>query len=326
MSDEKNSRTRRTVLQLAGVAIAGGSLAGCLDDSTSNNAAASPTDDSDGNSTDASNGADAADGDAAEDSSDGESAEAAQGIAIDPGTTTEFDGQTAGWTGIAPSSIEGAVNPTLVLEEGEMYEMGWTIGDGSRHNIEIHNDNDEIVDDLATEGVAEPRDQWLEFEASSEMTTYTCQFHTTTMVGEIVVVDSDGTVVESDTATDDDTEETTDTAGEQIELEPGADIRFSGQTAHWEGLAPSALEGVENPTLVLQEGERYSIGWTEGDGAAHNLQIRNDSDEVVDDLTTGDPVTDPGEQQLLEFTARSEMTTYACHPHEITMIGSIQVE
>ena len=320
MSDERSSRTRRTVLRLAGVTIAGGSLAGCLDDSPStDDGEDDPTSDEslepDDNSSDASGG-DAADG----------TDTTIQGIEIEPGTAIELDGQVPGWTGIAPSSIDGTTNPTLVLQEGEPYELGWTIGDGAYHNIEIRNADGEVVNDLATERAVEPDHQRLAFTASSEMTTYTCQFHTTTMAGEIVVVDPNGTVVESDTATDDETDDTTDTAEESIELEPGADIRFSGQTAHWEGLAPSALEGVENPTLVLQEGEQYSIGWTEGDGMLHNLQIRTDSGEVVDDLTTGDPVTDPGERQPLEFTASSEMAQYACHPHEITMVGTIRVE
>jgi len=307
-------------LQLAGATIASGSLAGCLDDSPS-------TDDNEDDPTN--NESPPSDNDNSPDASDGDAADAAgdtiQGIEIDPGTTIEFDGQTTGWTGIAPSSIEGAVNPTLVLEEGEMYEMGWTIGDGSRHNIEIHNDNDEIVDDLATEGVAEPRDQWLEFEASSEMTTYSCKFHETTMEGEIVVVDSDGTVVESDTTTDEETDDPTDTVGKAVELEPGADIRFSGQTVSWEGLSPAALEGAENPTLILQEGGRYSIGWTEGDGATHNMEIRNDSDEIVNELETP-MVAEPGKDQILEFSASSEMTQYRCEPHQITMFGTIQVE
>ncbi|MFA9416224.1 plastocyanin [Natrinema sp. HArc-T2] len=317
MSEKDTFRTRRTVLQLAGVAVASGSLAGCLDDSTGDDDA-DPTNagtiESDDNSTDDSEGSDADDTD-----------NTVQGIEIEPGTAIEFDGQTAGWEGIAPSSIEGALNPTLVLTEGETYEMGWTIGDGAQHNIAIRNDNGAVVDDLATEGVVEPRDQWLEFEASSEMTTYVCKFHETTMVGEIVIVDSDGTVVESDTTTDDEPDETVDTYGKTVELEPGADIRFSGQTVSWEGLSPAALEGVENPTLVLQEGEDYSIGWTDGDGAMHNLQIRNDSDEIVNGLETP-MVTEPDKDQILEFTASPEMTQYACHPHETTMIGSIRVE
>src|SRR6056297_1401736 len=91
------------------------------------------------------------------------------GIEIEPGTAIEFDGQTSGWEGLAPSAIEGEVNPTLVLQEGETYEIGWTVGDGAQHNIEIRKESDEVVDGLQTEVVTEPEDQWLEFEASPEM-------------------------------------------------------------------------------------------------------------------------------------------------------------
>jgi hypothetical protein len=111
---------------------------------------------------------------------------------IEPGTQIEFDGQTSGWLGIAPDSIADAENPTLVLQEGETYEIGWTTGDGARHNIEIRDENDEVIDDLQTEIVTEPEDQWLEFEASSEMVTYICQVHPTTMIGDIQVESGDG--------------------------------------------------------------------------------------------------------------------------------------
>ncbi|MFC3959326.1 PKD domain-containing protein [Halovivax cerinus] len=107
-------------------------------------------------------------------------------IEIEPGTQIELDGITAGWEGLAPSAIEGSTNPTLSLVEGETYEIGWTQGDGANHNIAIHDDNEEVVDDLATEIVSDPGDgQWLEFEVGSEMTTYICEVHPTTMIGDI---------------------------------------------------------------------------------------------------------------------------------------------
>ncbi|OAQ52876.1 PKD domain-containing protein [Natrinema mahii] len=110
------------------------------------------------------------------------------GIEIDPDTQIELDGQTPGWVGIAPDAIADEENPTLILQEGETYEIGWTTGDGAEHNIAIYDENDEVVDDLVTERVTEPGDgQWLEFEASSEMVTYICEVHPTTMVADIQV-------------------------------------------------------------------------------------------------------------------------------------------
>lgn len=111
--------------------------------------------------------------------------------------------------------------------------------------------------------------------------------------------------------------------GDGFEIEPGTEIDFSGQTSEWEGLAPSSIEGESNPTLILQEGEDYTIGWSEGDGANHNLEIRDDSGEVIDELTTGDPVAEP-EDAFFDFTASSDMAVYRCQPHP-QMEGEIQM-
>ncbi|GAB3670350.1 plastocyanin/azurin family copper-binding protein [Halopiger thermotolerans] len=112
---------------------------------------------------------------------------------------------------------------------------------------------------------------------------------------------------------------------EGIEISPDQDIRFEGVTSGWVGLQPSAIEGEENPTLILEAGENYSIGWTEGDGAAHNLQLRNDDGEVVQDYTTGDPVSDPGNDEIFEFQAQDVITLYRCEPHP-QMQGEIQIQ
>lgn len=113
--------------------------------------------------------------------------------------------------------------------------------------------------------------------------------------------------------------------GGSVDIDPGTDIRFSAQTSHWEGLAPSSVDGAENPTLVLQAGADYTIGWTEGDGGNHNIEIRGGNDEVVGDLST-DVVSQPGADQILEITASGEMAAYVCDPHETTMRGTLQIE
>lgn len=116
-----------------------------------------------------------------------------------------------------------------------------------------------------------------------------------------------------------------DADGGGVEIDPGTDIEFGAQTTHWEGLAPSSIDGTENPTLVLHEGEDYTIGWTEGDGGGHNIEIRDENDGVVDDLST-EVVSEPDEDQILEITASSEMAQYVCDPHENTMRGDLQLE
>jgi len=108
---------------------------------------------------------------------------------IEPGTAIEFDGQTGGWVGISPTEIEGETNPTLDLVEGEMYEIGWTTGDGAPHNIAIHDEDDSVVDGLSTPITNDPGDdQWLSFEASSEMAHYVCEVHPGSMIGDINIV------------------------------------------------------------------------------------------------------------------------------------------
>lgn len=110
-----------------------------------------------------------------------------------------------------------------------------------------------------------------------------------------------------------------------FEIDPGTEIELDGQTAGWEGVAPSDIEGEQNPTLILQEGEEYTIGWNEGDGAEHNIEIRDDGGDVVDDLET-EEVTEGGDDQFLTFDASSEMANYVCDPHETTMNGDIVVQ
>lgn len=110
----------------------------------------------------------------------------------------------------------------------------------------------------------------------------------------------------------------------EVEVDPGQ-IEFEAATNAWVGLAPDSISEEENPTLVLQEGEEYEIGWTEGDDANHNIEIRDSNDEVIDEFET-DEVADPGDDQWLTFDANSDMATYVCDPHEDMMVGDITVE
>ena len=120
-----------------------------------------------------------------------------------------FDGLTPGWEGLAPSSIEGATNPTVELEAGEEYTFGWINGDGQPHNIAIRDADGTAI--ASTEIVGEENaTQTLTFEASAETTQYVCEVHPTTMIGEITVT---GLSTPTPTATA--TEEPTPTATEE---------------------------------------------------------------------------------------------------------------
>lgn len=159
---------RRTIVRAVGLAASTAALAGCIDEST--------VDDPDGST-----------GEGAQPSDDGADEDASDD-ADDAPLEIELYGNTGGWEGLAPASIKGVENPTLHLEPGATYRLGWTDGDGAAHNIEIRNGDGEVVDDLATDVTDEPRDdQLLAFEASEEMAGYVCDPHQSIMRGEIRV-------------------------------------------------------------------------------------------------------------------------------------------
>lgn len=97
------------------------------------------------------------------------------------------------------------------------------------------------------------------------------------------------------------------------------------ETAGWVGIEPDTIADEENPTITLQAGEQYEIGWFEGDGATHNIELVDEDDEVVDDYQTDD-AEEGGDDQLIHFDATDEIAQYVCRPHETTMRGDIQLE
>lgn len=108
-------------------------------------------------------------------------------------------------------------------------------------------------------------------------------------------------------------------------LDPGTTVEIEGYVTHWEGLAPSSIEGEENPTIVLEEGAEYTFEWVNGDGSVHNLEIWDDGEDVVDDLETQDAQNE-GEGASLTFTASSEMTSYVCSYHQAQQSGELDVQ
>lgn len=112
----------------------------------------------------------------------------------------------------------------------------------------------------------------------------------------------------------------------EYEAESGDEIIFFGESDGWEGESPDEIDGEVNPTLILEEGEEYTIGWEEGDGSNHNIEIRDDGGTVVNGYET-DEVDEPdGDDQMLEIEATEDMAEYVCAPHENAMIGTIEVE
>jgi plastocyanin len=108
--------------------------------------------------------------------------------ALEPDTQIVLDAQTDGWIGVEPEEIADDENPTLTLQDGESYEIGWEEGDGESHNIELVDDNDEVVEDYETEESEEGGDdQFIEFDATDEIGEYVCRVHPEAMRGEIEI-------------------------------------------------------------------------------------------------------------------------------------------
>ncbi|ELZ02790.1 cupredoxin domain-containing protein [Natrialba asiatica] len=108
-------------------------------------------------------------------------------------------------------------------------------------------------------------------------------------------------------------------------IEPETRIELDAQTSGWVGIEPEAIADEDNPTLTLQEDETYEIGWEEGDGASHNIELVDENDEVVDDYET-EEATEGGEDQFIEFDATDEIVEYVCRVHPNTMRGEIEIE
>ncbi|MDJ1432644.1 plastocyanin/azurin family copper-binding protein [Halostagnicola sp. A-GB9-2] len=123
----------------------------------------------------------------------------------------------------------------------------------------------------------------------------------------------------------DDDDDGGDDGGETIE--PGTEIELLGYTGGWEGVAPEEIEGEDNPTLNLEEGEEYDFTWENADGDEHNLEIWDDDGELVDDEYQTDFSSSEGETETLEgVEASDDMAEYVCEPHSSTMNGEINVE
>lgn len=101
---------------------------------------------------------------------------------------------------------------------------------------------------------------------------------------------------------------------------------FNGQVSHWGAEEPTFLEGEENPTITLIDGQEYTFRWYNNDGITHNMEIRNEEGDVIEDYQSDD-VGEEGEEASIEgVVASEEMTTYICQYHESTQVGEIEIQ
>lgn len=108
-------------------------------------------------------------------------------------------------------------------------------------------------------------------------------------------------------------------------IESGTTIELKSLAQSWEGVAPSKIEGVENPDLSLTEGETYTIEWVENEQGNHNLAVYDDSQSAVAGPTEKSSADAP--ELSVEFEAASDTVEYVCQPHyDIGMHGSIELE
>jgi plastocyanin len=98
--------------------------------------------------------------------------------------------------------------------------------------------------------------------------------------------------------------------------------RFGGETQAWQGRAPSAIEGQENPTLELEAGRESEIVWENLDGAPHDFTIQ---DSEGTNLEQSEQIDQQGETASLTYTATPEMAQYICTIHPNSMVGDIEV-
>lgn len=122
---------------------------------------------------------------------------------------------------------------------------------------------------------------------------------------------------------DDGDTENGDESDDGYTIEAGETIMLEGQINGWTGLQPEAIDGVENPTLVLEDGEEYEIGWEPADSMEHNIELWDENEELVDEEYKLELTSDPGDP--LSFTASEDIAYYRCNPHS-NMQGEIRVE
>ncbi|SEQ23347.1 cupredoxin domain-containing protein [Natrinema salaciae] len=100
-------------------------------------------------------------------------------------------------------------------------------------------------------------------------------------------------------------------------------IILAGRTAYWYGIAPEEIEGEENPTLNLADGQEYDLVWINVDGAEHELRVESEDGK---DLEASDSSETAGEVVVLTFEASEDAAEYYCEYHPETMRGGVEFD
>lgn len=122
--------------------------------------------------------------------------------------------------------------------------------------------------------------------------------------------------------TTDEGDETTTADGEETSEDDATLVVLGGRASYWYGLEPAAIEGEENPTLSLREGERYRLVWVNLDGEEHEWHVEDEDGDV---LERTEAASSAGEVRELTFEASESMATYRCEYHPERMAGEVEI-
>lgn len=74
------------------------------------------------------------------------------------------------------------------------------------------------------------------------------------------------------------------------------------------------------------DGQEYDFSWVNVDSVTHNLEIRDENDEVIEDYQSDDIGEEEEEASIEGVVATEAMVTRIRQYHESTQVGDIAVE
>jgi plastocyanin len=137
------------------------------------------------------------------------------------------------------------------------------------------------------------------------------------------VASGGGVASAQETTTTGEGEQTTTEEGDRTtDADDATTVLLGGRAEYWLGLAPEPIEGEQNPTLQLREGEQYRLVWVNLDGVEHELVVEDADGE---ELNASDSNEEVGATASVTFTASEEMAQYYCEYHPEQMRGSVEL-
>ncbi|MFC4437631.1 MULTISPECIES: cupredoxin domain-containing protein [Natrialbaceae] len=99
-------------------------------------------------------------------------------------------------------------------------------------------------------------------------------------------------------------------------------IVLGARAAYWYGVAPEEIEGEENPTLDLEDGEEYELVWINLDDVEHELVLESEDGE---ELAVSEETETAGEAVSMTVEASEEVAEYYCEYHPDSMRGDVEL-